>query len=111
MKALTNRVGSYVTGDAVADAVLSYALSLARARQLDVVDLPFIAGGGQVARVTMMVGWRVDLDAISSGHGGPELTDSGLTDDLKAREGSLHAHGNTPLSPDELVSLDAIGEY
>ena len=111
MKALTTRVGSYVTGDAVADAVLSYALALARARQLDVVDLPFIAGGGEVARVKMMVGWMVDIDAVSRGHGDPELTDSALTDDLKAREGSLHAHGNTPLSADDMVSLDAMGEY
>ncbi|HEX5729441.1 hypothetical protein [Microbacterium sp.] len=111
MKALTNRVGTYVTGDGVADAVLSYALALARARQLDVVDIPFVAGGGEVARVKMMVGWMVDIDAVSHGRGDPELTDSALTDDLRAREGSLHAHGNTPLSADDLVSLDTIGEY
>jgi len=110
MKALTNRVGTYVTGDGVADAVLSYALALARARQLDVVDIPFISGR-EVARVKMMVGWMVDIDAVSRGRGDPELTDPALTDDLKAREGSLHAHGNTPLSADDLVSLDTIGEY
>ena len=33
-----------------------------------------------------------------------------MTDDLKARDGSLHAHGDTPLSADDLVS-GAIGEY
>jgi len=111
MKALTNRVGSYVTGDAVADAVLSYALALARAGQLDVLTSRSSRAAARWRVVTMMVGWRVDLDAISSGRGDPELVDSALTDALKAREGSLHPHGNTPLSADDLVNLDTIGEY
>lgn len=112
MKALTTRVGTYVTGDAVADAVLSYALALARRQRLDLVELPFRAAGGEVSRVQIRVGWMVDVDSISQQEQrGPELTDAATTDDLKARELALRSHGDTPLSPDELVSVGEFDEY
>jgi hypothetical protein len=111
MKALTTRVGTYVTGDAVADAVLSYALALARLQRLDLVDVPFLGENGEMARVRLRVGWMVDMDAVSHQEHEPELTAPAVTDDLRAREFALHSHGDTPLAAGDLVSLDALGEY
>lgn len=111
MKALTTRVGTYVTGDAVADAVLEYALALARARQIDLVDVPFRAADGEIARVRFRIGWMTDVDAVADGRRGPEVTDDAATAELRARERALHPHGDAPFAADELVSCTGLGEY
>lgn len=110
MKLLTNSVGTYATGDAVADAVLRYALALARAQELDVVDVPFVADG-EHARVQITIGWMVVLDAISIGRLDTDFTDAAFIADLQHRENGLHAHGNTPLTAAEMVGTDTLGDY
>ena len=106
MKALTTRVGTYVTGDAVADAVLRYALALARVRALDVVEIPFRAASGAVSRVQLRLGWLVDLDCVSEG-GLPEreLTDGILITDLRARELALHPSGDASFRTGEMPAV------
>lgn len=111
MKALTTRVGTYVTGDAVADAVLDYGLALARARQVDLVDVPFRATGGEIARVQFRIGWMSDVDVVNDGHRGPEVTDDAATAELRARERALHPRGDTPLAAEEVLSLIGLDEY
>ena len=64
MKLLVNRLGSYLTGDDLADAVLNYGLALARQRQLDLVDVPYRRNDGAIARVRMTVGWRSDTTSV-----------------------------------------------
>lgn len=64
MKLLINRLGSYLTGDDLADAVLNYGLALARQRQLDLVDVPYRRNDGSIARVRMTVGWRSDTTSV-----------------------------------------------
>ena len=113
MKALTTRVGTYVTGDAVADAVLSYALALARAQALDLVDIPFRAASGAVSRVQLRLGWLVDLDCVS--HGGlpeSELIDGNLITDLSARELALHPNGGASFATGEMpTAMGGLDEY
>jgi hypothetical protein len=111
MKTLKTRVGTYVTGDDVADAVLSYSLALARLQRLDLVDLPFRAENGDLARVQLRVGWMVDMDAVNDGERKPELIEPAVIDDLKAREVALQSHGDTPLVAEELLTMDGLGEY
>ncbi len=113
MKALTTRVGTYLTGDAVADAVLTYALALARAQKLDLVDVPFRADGGAESRVQFRLGWLVDVDAVS--HGGDadrELVDPALVTDLTARERSLRPTGDATFGDDDAPrGIDGFDDY
>ena len=113
MKALTTRVGTYVTGDAVADAVLRYALALARMHALDLVEIPFRSAGGAVSRVQFRLGWLVDMDVVSQG--GPaesELIDGAVITELRARELSLHPNGNASLRTGEIPAvIGPLDEY
>lgn len=113
MKALTTRVGTYVTGDAVADAVLSYALALARIQALDVVDIPFRTAIGDAERVQLRLGFLVDMDCVSEG-GRPEdeLVDVAVVSDLRARELALHPKGDSSFGTGEIPSIiGALDEY
>ncbi|MBT2476268.1 hypothetical protein J7E68_17240 [Microbacterium sp. ISL-103] len=55
MKSLITQVGTYLTGDATADAVLEYWMALAEERRSDVVEIPVVgpAGGRSSVRVTL----------------------------------------------------------
>ncbi|MEF3402365.1 hypothetical protein [Agromyces sp. CCNWLW203] len=66
MKLLINRLGSFLTGDDLADAVLDYGLALARQRQLDLVEVPYRGDDGSIARVRMTVGWCADTTSVES---------------------------------------------
>jgi hypothetical protein len=113
MKALTTRVGTYITGDAVADAVLTYSLALARLQQLDLVDIPVRNGDGRVARVQFRLGWMVDMDSVSKG--GPpdaELLDAAVIADLREREIALHPRGDSRFAADEMPEIvGGLDEY
>lgn len=113
MKALTTRVGTYVTGDAVADAVLTYALALARMHALDLVEIPFRATSGAVSHVQFRLGWLVDMDAVSQGDSEEgELIDRDVVTELAAREHSLHPKGDAALQTGELPAfIGALEEY
>lgn len=113
MKALTTRVGTYVTGDAVADAVLNYALALARAGSIDLVDIPFRTASGVVSRVQLRLGWLVDMDSVSEGGSAEnELTDTALLADLRTRERALRPRGDAPFQAGEMPALmGALEEY
>lgn len=105
MKELSTRVGTYATTDVVADAVMTYALALARAHRLDVIDVPFLTTAGEERLVQLRVGWMVDIDAVSgSGRGRLDAEDS-VADELRRRELVLVPRGDTPLSPDELLGM------
>ena len=73
MKLLTNRNGSYLTGTEIADAVLHYGLALAKKRDVDIVDVPFIARDGAIRRVEMTIGWQTDTTAVSDAEPVDEL--------------------------------------
>ena len=61
MKVLSNTVGSFLTGSAIADAVMALNLALTRHHQVDIVDIPFIDSQGDQSRVQLAVGWHVEL--------------------------------------------------
>jgi len=75
----------FLTGDAVADALLEYAAVLARAGQADKVNLPGIGEGGRVTRFDLLVGPASQIIAEAVEFVGEELVDDELIADLEVR--------------------------
>jgi hypothetical protein len=105
MKLLTNRTGSYLTGDELADAVMRYSLALARRRELDVVDIPFITDDGGVRRVELPIGWSANTTATSSAERGQELTESDTARQMNEKAARIATLRAYPFTPDELDRL------
>lgn len=104
MKLLTNRNGSFLTGDELADAVIRYGLALARRREIDVVDIPFRTADGAVRRVQLSVGWNVDTTATSAGRDGTdELVEHETTRSMNAKAASADIFRGHPFSDDEFM--------
>jgi hypothetical protein len=111
MKSLTTCVGSYSTGDALADAVMSYSLALARLRRLDLVNIPFRAANGELSSAEFTIGWMAHVDAVNLGHLHPELTDLAVTAELRARQDALVPDGNTEMEWDDFRAIDGVEDY
>jgi hypothetical protein len=108
MKVLINRNGSYLTGDDLADAVMHYGLALARKREMDIVDIPFVASDGWVRRVQLTVGWNVDTTSTSTtstGEASDELVESETTRALNVKADSIDALQGHPFSHDEIARM------
>lgn len=104
MKILNVGGGSYLTGSDIADAVLRYSLALARRRDLDLVDIPFVMGGA-VRRATFVVGWRCEPQAVTSTAEGEELIEPGTTFALDGKADAATAPCARPFTPDEAAAL------
>jgi hypothetical protein len=61
MKTIVTAGESFRTGSEIADAVTGYGLALARIRDLDVVEIPYIAKNGTVYRAQLRIGWLIDM--------------------------------------------------
>jgi hypothetical protein len=96
MKLLSFGGASYLTGTAIADAVLSAGLALARRREMDLVRIPYL-NGTVVEELEFTIGWMTDIVAVS--HIGPEveLIDEATVTRLRAAGGVM----GRPLSPVE----------
>lgn len=106
MKVLSNRNGSFLTGDDLADAVMRYGLALARKREIDVVDIPFRAADGAVHRVQLSVGWNVDTTATSSGTDGTdELVEHETARSMNAKAASADILRGHPFNDDEFAQM------
>jgi len=104
MKVLTVGGGSYLTGSAIADAVLRYGLALAKRRDIDLVDIPFLGDGG-VRRALVTIGWRYEMRAVTAPTEGEELEEVGTTfalDDKASAATEKHAR---PFTPEEAATL------
>ena len=84
MKLITTALGSYLTGDDIADAVLDYGHALARDQRTDLIEIPIVVDHS-TTRLRLTVGWTVQLHAIGATSTQPELIDEDLTDSLRAR--------------------------
>jgi hypothetical protein len=105
MKLLTNRNGSYLTGDELADAVMHYGLALARKQDMDNVNIPFLAADGSVRRVQLTIGWNVDTTSTSAPGGSDELIESETTRELNAKADSVDVLQGHPFSHEEVAQL------
>ena len=112
MKTLENRVGTYLTGDEIADAVMAYSRVLAQEQRTEVVDIPFVAGTGVIRRVQILIGWQVDVNAIKDGDHSPELVDSELAEVLRTKAESVRTpSGDTPFTAEDVARLFDGDEY
>lgn len=57
MKTLATPHGTYLTGDALAEATVQASVDLARRNEVELVVLPFVDAFGAVAHATLPIGW------------------------------------------------------
>jgi hypothetical protein len=87
VKTISTPSASFLTGTAIADAVQQYALELARARQVDTVDIPVVLTDGADGRASFMVGWLIDTAATMTADASEqrELVDDATVSELRSR--------------------------
>lgn len=88
MKTIITTSGEFRTGTEIADAVTAYALALARARALDVVDIPFLAHDGSTQRVQFRIGWNERTVVTSDYQPAEELVEVDTILELHAKSRS-----------------------
>jgi hypothetical protein len=101
MKLLTNRNGSYLTGTEIADAVLHYGLVLAKKRDLDIVNVPFVASDGAIRRVELTIGWQMDTAAVSDAEPTDELLEIDTIVAIYAKADSIDVIHAQPFTDEE----------
>ena len=88
MKTLTNLMGSHVTGDEIANAVLAYHEALVARRSVGLVEIPVVGEERPARRATFAVGWLTGLVAASGPKAGRRaersVEDAALVSDLHA---------------------------
>lgn len=102
MKLLTNRSGSYLTGDDIADAVMSYGLALTRMRRVDLVEIPFVADDRVIRRVDLVIGWLNQVTATPRGGTGDDLLEVDTILALYAKAGATGVVRAEPFTEEEL---------
>ena len=105
MKLLSNRTGSYLTGNEIADAVMHYGLALTRDHQVDVVNIPFLASEGVVARVELVIGWLIDTASIARGAIGDELFEVDTIVGMYSRAAALQSMKGHAFSEQEIADM------
>jgi len=105
VKLITNRTGSYLTGDELADATMQYGLALARMRDLDVVDIPFVSPTGVVLRVQLTIGWGADTAVTSTLNRHEELIEIDTELRMRASADALTTVRGHPFTEEELTAL------
>ncbi len=73
MKKVSNSAGTYLTGTAIADAIMEYATALWNQRRVAFVDIPFVNGQGVIERAQFLVGWANQIATVSARAIGSEL--------------------------------------
>ena len=96
--------GSFLTGDRIADALLDYAATLARAGQADRVSIPALGTDDEILAFDLVVGPASQLISEPIEFAGEELDDDALITELE-RRGRLARAGRlgepTPRDPEE----------
>jgi hypothetical protein len=104
MKLLTAGRGSYLTGSEIADAVVRYGLALAKRRDVDLVDIPFVGDSG-VRRAIFTIGWRYEARSVTCAIDGEELVEVGTTFALDAKANAVARRRAHAFTPEEAAAL------
>nr|WP_201469917.1 hypothetical protein [Microbacterium hydrocarbonoxydans] len=108
MKSLITPVGTYLTGDATADAVLEYWMLLAEERRSDVIDIPVVGPSGGASSLRLALSATLPIAVIHADLS-PQIDDVDAADAIMAR-----AHALTPTATAAFEMSDiprALGEY
>jgi hypothetical protein len=95
MKMIITTCGSFRTGTEIADAVTAYGLALARSRELDVIDIPFVDDDGSFHRLQMRIGWGIDTLVTTDGQSAEDLFEADTILDLLEKTRRLTARNGT----------------
>ncbi len=95
MKKISNAAGTFLTGSALADAIMEYATALWNQRRVAFVDIPFVNGQGVIERVQFLIGWANQIATVSARSVGNELrepeTERVLRTEAKRTVGVINA--------------------
>ncbi|MET0736231.1 MAG: hypothetical protein ABWY55_11410 [Microbacterium sp.] len=106
MKLLSNGTGAYLTGDAIADAVVDLGVALSNEQRVGVVEFPFRALHGGIEHAVVTVGWQTRVNAESRTDIAGELVDSAATAEIVAQTDRVVPCGDTPMSPEDLAPME-----
>ena len=102
MKSLITQVGTYLTGDATADAVLEYWKALAEERRSDVVEIPVVGPAGGRSSVRVTLGAMLPI-AVAHAELSPQIEeDDGAAEGIRARALALVPTATTAFEPDDV---------
>ena len=91
MKEILTARGSFSTGSELADAVVLYGAALARAHDIDVVDIPFVRPGGTVGRASFAIGEGIPIASVTATRRGEEISEPGTLLDILDRAKAITA--------------------
>jgi hypothetical protein len=89
VKTIITSIGAYTTGAEIADTVAAYGLALARCRDLDLVDIPFVTAEGSLHRAQLRIGWLVETVVTSDEQAEDDLIEVDTILDLLAKVRAL----------------------
>ena len=104
MKMLITQVGSYLTGDAIAEAVFDYWAALTRERRADVVRVPIMTIDGERSYVSLTIGWMTSLAAVDRDDMA-DLEDGEAVRVLAAKTRGLHPNGDRSMQPSDVADM------
>jgi hypothetical protein len=102
MKVLTTVHGSYVTGSEIADAVIRCHDAVSATREIDCISVPFVADGGGLRWVTILVGPPYGIGAETIDSSKPELVDPAVIARVEDRIRDVHPYTSTPFTSDDM---------
>lgn len=108
MKVLTTVQGSYITGTAIADAVVRCNESVTVTRQIDCVSVPFVNDDGGLDWVQILVGppYEIAVDPIETTL--PELVHPDAVARVERRRLDVDPFPSTPFSWDDVEWAEGV---
>ena len=104
MKMLITEVGSYLTENAIADAVFDYWLALTREHRADVVRVPIMSFNGTTSHVSLTIGWMTSLAAIDR-NDMADLEDGEAVARLADKARALQPNGDRPMASADVSDM------
>lgn len=105
MKLLSNGTESFRTGDAIADAVLDYALALSQEQDAASVTIPTASGLAETTQLTLVIGWGLPLSVVDL-DGANDLIDEECVRSIRRSIEARVPRGDALLSSALLVAMD-----
>jgi hypothetical protein len=104
MKSIRTRVGTFLTGSDIADAVLNLSAASANVQRQETVDIPVVLDR-RIHRARFMVGWMTDVCVLTSAEDAEELEEPTAVIDLLDRAATVGVRRARPFTPEEMRTL------
>jgi nicotinamidase-related amidase len=104
MKSIRTRVGTFLTGSEIADAVLHLSAASANVQRQETVDIPVVLDR-RIHRARFMVGWMTDVCVLTSAEDADELEEPASVVALLDRAAMVGVRKARPFTAEEMGSL------